>query len=1488
MTIKEETLRVLPFSGNQKDWEVWETKFLAKMKRKGLKKVLVCAITDIPKFKKITESNKYSDEETKLLENNSSAYDELLLSITGKTKAGKVAFRLVKTSKNEDYPDGNAAMAWQRLEEKYASKTTASLIGLTGKFYKSRLKNKKDDPDDWITDLEDIRARIATLGGKISDNDMIIKILNGLPKAYTMVVTLLEKRLNHKKNPLTLEDVRSDLNNHYSKMYPDSDDDSDYFGGGDDSDSDDSDDDDEKEKAMFSTQFKGKCHNCGKIGHKSPDCPDKKKKSKNQGGYKFRGKCRFCGKLGHKWADCRARLASEGATSATERAEVVMMGYDGPMWCQETVMSDVGSVDVGLSDLRAGDVINANTWIGDTGASCHMRNDAKGMFDTKKISEGVTVGNNENVKATMIGKWRGVVTQRDGTKQKIVLQNVKYVPDLCTNLFSITQCLSNKWKISNEGTTIVLTKGEYVVKFDRKHNTQTGYVGGVTIKPTVESSSERKSVTPLKKDTTMSIVKAHAILGHANDSTVRSTAKHYGWKVTGTLPKCENCSVAKAQRKAMPKESGTLSVVPGERLCIDISSIKVKSYGGNKFWLLVVDECTDMCWSFFLKKKSDLVPKMLEFITDMRAKGKKGFGKIIRCDNAGENHKLEEFCKKDGFGCVFEYTAPGTPQQNGKVERKFATLHGKVRSMLNGARVTRRLRDLLWCEAACTATHYENMLVTANKEIPSYTQFYRVEPPFVRNLRTFGEMATITNVQKKIKGKLENRGNYGMFVGYSTNHEKDVFRFLDLTTDRVRSSRDVTWLGKSYGEHKGFGKPKVVRLVEPDDDDDDDYENSNDANGRPDEFGREVDANQEIPRVDPETPDDEPPKVPRQVQRLASEFNPLAEAMVEGKDTDVESGRVLRSGREIGSMARDEVIQNEFQEFMYGTVMDDVGLMAFDKSSFTPQVETVTDDESVNDDENVADDESVVDDTAKSDDLVEPTTFRDAWDHPDPVQREKWREAIRKEFGDMNRRGVWRKILRSKMPRDRRCVKNKWVFKIKRNGVFRARLVACGYSQIAGVDFSDNYAPVINDVTWRILMVIMLRENLDGIIIDVETAFLHGDLEEDIYMECPEGLEHDMDEILQLKKTIYGLVQSARQFWKKLVKVLKKLGFKGGYPDPCLMMRRDEDGVIYIALYVDDCLCIGTRRALRKFAGELPKNGFTVKIEWNLMDYVSCEIKRSKDGRSATMRQPHLLKNLRAKFWDHVKNLQVYRTPGTPGNGLMRPLDKKPKVTVEVHMMYRSGVGMLLFLVKHTRPDIANPVRELSKLNDCPTPIAVKEMFRVIKFVLDTPEKGLKMKPELNDVWRIVAYSDSDYAGDKETRISVTGFIIFLLGCPVCWRSKGQKSVTLSSSEAEYVALSEVAKEVKFVYMVLQMLQIEVKLPIVVRVDNIGAIFMAENVTTSNRTKHVDVRFRFVNEFVTDGFIDIIFVKTKENIADIFTKNTSGEILDVHQGTMLT
>jgi len=162
------------------------------------------------------------------------------------------------------------------------------------------------------------------------------------------------------------------------------------------------------------------------------------------------------------------------------------------------------------------------------------------------------------------------------------------------------------------------------------------------------------------------------------------------------------------------------------------------------------------------------------------------------------------------------------------------------------------------------------------------------------------------------------------------------------------------------------------------------------------------------------------------------------------------------------------------------------------------------------------------------------------------------------------------------------------------------------------------------------------------------------------------------------------------------------------------------------------------------------------------------------------------------------------------------------------------------------------------------------------------------MSPDSDDMWSILAFSDSDYAGDKETRISVSGYVIFICNAVACWKSKGQRSVTLSSSEAEYVALSEAAKEIKFIWMILKSMGFDVKSPITVRVDNIGAIFMSENVTTSDRTKHIDTRFRFVNEFVADGFIEVIFVRTKENVADIFTKNTNSETSAPHHDRLLT
>ena len=246
-----------------------------------------------------------------------------------------------------------------------------------------------------------------------------------------------------------------------------------------------------------------------------------------------------------------------------------------------------------------------------------------------------------------------------------------------------------------------------------------------------------------------------------------------------------------------------------------------------------------------------------------------------------------------------------------------------------------------------------------------------------------------------------------------------------------------------------------------------------------------------------------------------------------------------------------------------------------------------------------------------------------------------------------------------------------------------------------------------------------------------------------------------------------------------------------------------------------------------------------------------------------------------------------YKSPGTPGKIVVR--QKEFTIPREDQKVYRSGVGLLLYLIKYSRPDIANPVRELTKALDGANTAAFKELKRVIKFVLDTRMLGLKLIPKLNDNgnWSIVAYSDSDYAKDPTTRKSVTGFIIYFCGVPVSWTSKGQKSVSLSSSEAEYIALSETAKEIRFLYQLLTEMGIEVELPIVVRVDNIGAIFMAENIAVSPKTKHVDIRYRFVNDMVSERFLEVIFVGSLENDADLFTKNVKGEIYEKHSSKIV-
>jgi hypothetical protein len=210
---------------------------------------------------------------------------------------------------------------------------------------------------------------------------------------------------------------------------------------------------------------------------------------------------------------------------------------------------------------------------------------------------------------------------------------------------------------------------------------------------------------------------------------------------------------------------------------------------------------------------------------------------------------------------------------------------------------------------------------------------------------------------------------------------------------------------------------------------------------------------------------------------------------------------------------------------------------------------------------------------------------------------------------------------------------------------------------------------------------------------------------------------------------------------------------------------------------------------------------FSIKKMGELKVYVGCKIDKDSEEKKMWISQPDLIDKLKNTFGSKVEMLHDYKTPGPPGESVVRPKENNETVSNAEQKEYRSGVGMLLYLVKHSRPDISNAVRELAKVMDGANMAHMKMLYRAIRFVLNTKEKSLFFQPKnvIGNKWEIFAYVDSDYAGDKDTRISVTGYVIFVQGCLISWKSKSQRSVTLSSTEAEYVAISEVCAEIMFV-----------------------------------------------------------------------------------------
>ena len=453
---EEKSIQILEFKGKKEHWPAWSLNFLMKAKIKGYKEVLEGKKT-VPK----SSSTVLSNEEEEVAKLNEVGYADLVLSINAESPAGKVAFQIVKNCMSSEYPNGNCADAWRRLCKKYEPDSVPSMLRLKKQFNMSKLSNG-GDPDEWITFLEDIKGRLEDMNSPISESDFLIHVLNNLTEEYDIEVSLLEKRLGNKDEPLTIDEVRADLSLRYEKINKKDDKDEEVHkesGNGD------------KALGTYEKKFKGRCNYCGIHGHKLINCKSRKKEEvgtqnkhkthenfkENKSFTRFNGKCNNCGKVGHKEAECWSKKKT-----SSDSAEVALMASD--------------DYFLAANELSVDKCI----WIGDTGASCHFTNEEEGLYDVEEIKDEIQIGKGSMI-ATKKGKLKVNIKQPNGTTVCGVMSPVKYCKDLKFKLFSISMSMDKGFKLGNNGRKIFVEKPGVRVSFDRIFETSSGYVAGAEL-----------------------------------------------------------------------------------------------------------------------------------------------------------------------------------------------------------------------------------------------------------------------------------------------------------------------------------------------------------------------------------------------------------------------------------------------------------------------------------------------------------------------------------------------------------------------------------------------------------------------------------------------------------------------------------------------------------------------------------------------------------------------------------------------------------------------------------------------------------------------------------------------------------------------------------------------------------------------------------------------------------------------------------------------
>ncbi|CAO1621463.1 unnamed protein product [Parajaminaea phylloscopi] len=485
----------------------------------------------------------------------------------------------------------------------------------------------------------------------------------------------------------------------------------------------------------------------------------------------------------------------------------------------------------------------------------------------------------------------------------------------------------------------------------------------------------------------------------------------------------------------------------------------------------------------------------------------------------------------------------------------------------------------------------------------------------------------------------------------------------------------------------------------------------------------------------------------------------------------------------------------------------------------------------------------------------------------------QWQQAMHVKWSALESQQTFQPV--SHLPEGKNLVGHKWVFveKTDKEGnviKFKARLVAQGFSQVKGVDFTDTFSPVVKLDTLRILFAMAVQEKLKWRLFDVASAYLYGENKHEIYMVCPDDFKSSgsSSRILRVLRSLYGLKESGRIWFSTLSDCLEKEGFRMCPFDPCVYV--DSSGTILV-IYVDDLAVFARSEEQLDHIEAILQRHFKVTVSPSSNSFIGLSIETT--GDSVVLHQKAFCRSMLTRFG--YEQINATKTPAEHSKVFDPPPDDYHPSTETIHD-YLSKIGSLLWLSGLTRPDIHQSVTRMARHAHCPTEQHFEALKKIFRYIKGTMDLGLCFDPDpqLCRPYPLLAFSDANFAEASDSRKSTTGMVMMLGRNCILWMSKLQSIIAHSTTDAEYVALSATCRELKSVsnFLVDVFGSTVIKSPHKILCDNNNAVLASDTVPKTTKTRHLDLHFHIIRDHVKEKRVVVERVDTKYNLADILTK----------------